>query len=192
MINFFARGFAKIHFKPNYVTILGPILACISIILFYFGGTIIGSILFGVMIFFIMILDGVDGALARLTKTDSEFGGFFDSLMDRYTDIILLLGFLIIYDPNTMSDSNFNLYLPLYIWVFIALMGFLMTSYARSLADKHGVTDTNIGLFGRSERLLVLIITSFFLLPIFGLIFLAIFSNLTAIFRIFVYLKRLA
>jgi CDP-diacylglycerol--glycerol-3-phosphate 3-phosphatidyltransferase len=129
--------------------------------------------------------------LARLTGTQSNFGGFFDSTMDRYTDFILIFGFMIFYKPNLISDSNFNYYLPLYVWVIITLMGIVLTSYSRSLAEKFGVDDTDIGLLGRSERLLVLIISSCILMPIFGLIFLAIFSNLTALFRIISYGKKI-
>ncbi|NVM02438.1 MAG: CDP-alcohol phosphatidyltransferase family protein [Candidatus Helarchaeota archaeon] len=187
LVNIIAKKFANINVKPNHVTLIGPIFAIIAVILFYFGGVIIGSILFGITIFIIMLFDGVDGALARLTGSQSNFGGFFDSTMDRYTDFILIFGFIVFYDPNLMSDSNFNYYLPLYIWVIITIIGILLTSYSRSLAEKVGLEDTDIGLFGRSERLLVLTISSWILLPILGLIFLAIFSNLTALFRIISY-----
>jgi len=189
-VKFVARNFAKIHLEPNHVTLMGPILSIVAVLLFYIGGSIIGSILFGILIFFIMLLDGVDGALARLTDTQSDFGGFFDSLMDRYADIILILGYLIIFDPNLMSDCHFNYFFPLFIWVFFALIGFLMTSYSRSLADKNGVVDTNIGLLGRSERLFILFVTAIILLPLLGLIISAIFSNLTSIFRVLIYSKR--
>lgn len=187
LVNFIAKQLASINVKPNHVTLIGPIFAIIAVILFYFGGEIIGSIVFGVIIFLIMIFDGVDGALARLTGNQSDFGGFFDSTMDRYTDFILILGFIVIYDPNLVSNSNFNYYIPLYIWVIFTLIGILLTSYSRSLAEKFGLKDTDIGLLGRSERLLVLTISAWIILPIIGLIFLAIFSNITALFRIIYY-----
>ncbi|MFX1450855.1 MAG: CDP-alcohol phosphatidyltransferase family protein [Promethearchaeota archaeon] len=187
LVNFIAKQLASINVKPNHVTLIGPIFAIIAVILFYFGGEIIGSIVFGVIIFLIMIFDGVDGALARLTGDQSDFGGFFDSTMDRYTDFILILGFIVIYDPNLVSNSNFNYYIPLYIWVIFTLIGILLTSYSRSLAEKFGLKDTDIGLLGRSERLLVLTISAWIILPIIGLIFLAIFSNITALFRIIYY-----
>ncbi len=187
LVNFIAEKFATVNVKPNHVTLIGPIFAIIAVILFYFAGTIIGSILFGIIIFFIMLFDGVDGALARLTGSQSNFGGFFDSTMDRYTDFILIFGFIVFYEPDLISDANYNYYLPLYIWVIITIIGILLTSYSRSLAEKFGMEDTDIGLLGRSERLLVLTISSLILLPIFGLIFLAIFSNLTALFRIISY-----
>ena len=191
LVNHVAQGFAKIHLKPNYVTIMGPLFSILAILLFYFGGELIGSILFGITVFFIMLLDGVDGALARLTNTESKFGGFFDSTMDRYSDIILISGFLLIYEPNLVKYYNIDIFLPLFVWVFIAIIGFFMTSYSRSLADKFKVEDTNIGLLGRTERLLILMISAFIVVSIIGLTILAIFSNLTALFRIIVYGRKL-
>jgi phosphatidylglycerophosphate synthase len=181
-----AKGFARIGFTPNQVTLLG-----LSFSLFAFVAISLDiPVLYGILVFVSGLLDGVDGALAKIRGSASPKGGFLDSLTDRYSDFILIFGFLF-----WRSHSNFYFSLPFNLWVIISLVGFLMVSYTRSKGEYYGL-DLDRGIAGRSERLFILSVFSILYLfdtdfPIYGLIIAGILANLTAIYRIAIALKNL-
>nr|MDO8080537.1 CDP-alcohol phosphatidyltransferase family protein [Candidatus Freyarchaeota archaeon] len=181
-----AKGFASAGFTPNQVTILG-----LSFSLFaFFAISLDFPVLYGVLVFVSGLLDGVDGALAKITGLASPKGGFLDSLTDRYSDFILILGFLF-----WRGHSNFYFLLPFNLWVVISLVGFIMVSYTRSRGESYGL-GLDRGIAGRSERLFILSVFSILYLfdtefPIYGLIVAGILANLTAIYRIAIALKNL-
>jgi archaetidylinositol phosphate synthase len=129
--------------------------------------------------------DALDGILARLYQQTTVFGGFLDSLLDRYADAIIYAGIII----GGLCDP---------LWGLIALTGSLLVSYSRARAEAAGIKMESVGLAERAERMIILIIAS--LVALFwqpetaigiGIILLAILSNLTVLQRALYAYKRL-
>jgi phosphatidylglycerophosphate synthase len=144
---------------------------------------------YGLLVFIAGVLDGVDGEVARSTDRASLAGGFLDSMLDRIADVVVLLPFLWLPTPFPQLG-------PSWWWVAIALVGVILVSYARSRAQAAGVTDTDVGLAARSERLFILVVSSLLAVlypPLLhlGLILVAILSHLTVVYRILYYRRQL-
>ncbi|WXG40799.1 MAG: CDP-alcohol phosphatidyltransferase family protein [Candidatus Freyarchaeum deiterrae] len=181
-----AKSFARAGFTPNQVTILGLVFSLFA----FFAISFDIPVLYGILVFVAGLLDGVDGALAKITGSASPKGGFLDSLTDRYSDFILIFGFLF-----WKGHSNFYFSIPFNWWVVMSLAGFIMVSYTRSKGEFYDL-DLDRGIAGRSERLFILFMFSILYLydidfPVYGLIAAGILANLTAIYRIAIALKNL-
>jgi archaetidylinositol phosphate synthase len=176
------KPLSKIGLTPNHITILGVLVALITawfyikyvknpIMLIYAGLTILLS----------GLLDAIDGVLARTTNKVSRFGGFFDSVSDRYSDLITISGIII----SGLSDPLTGL---------AALIGTVMVSYTRARAEAEGVNMTGVGFAERAERMIFLAacsIASYFWLDAlkWGLLLLAIITHITIIQRA-IYFKK--
>jgi archaetidylinositol phosphate synthase len=119
--------------------------------------------------------DTLDGILARHYNQASVFGGFFDSLLDRYADAIVFGGVII----GGLCYPE---------WGLAALAGALLVSYSRARAEAAGIKMESVGLAERAERMLILAAASLiavFWLPAlnWGIILLAVLSNLTVLQR---------
>jgi archaetidylinositol phosphate synthase len=119
--------------------------------------------------------DTLDGIIARNYQQATTFGGFFDSLLDRYADAIVYSGVII----SGLCDIYSGL---------AALFGSLLVSYSRARAEAAGVKMESVGIAERAERMLILAAASlaaFFWTPSLeiGVIVLAVLSNLTVIQR---------
>ncbi|MHA1263898.1 MAG: CDP-alcohol phosphatidyltransferase family protein [Candidatus Helarchaeota archaeon] len=188
LVQWVAQQFAKLQVTPTQVSVLGTVLALLGCVCFIFLTNYWDSFLFALLIFGAGLLDGVDGALARLTNTVTLQGGYLDSILDRYADSCIVLSFLVHY-PQPTSILNF----PIVFWVFFTLIGVFLVSYIRTKAETSIVPNCDVGLAGRSERLLLLIIFSLldfihFSFAYVGLILVGILAHITAIHRIiFVY-----
>lgn len=146
-------------------------------------------IVYGGLVFLAGLLDGIDGEVARRTQRTSLAGGFVDSMLDRFSDVVVLFPFLWTVNPWPQLGLN-------WWWVIAALTGSLLVSYVRSRAQAAGVADTDVGLAARSERLFILVVMSLLSvlhtgLPFLGLMLVAILSHLTVIYRIFYYRQQL-
>jgi len=120
--------------------------------------------------------DALDGTLARLYGEATAFGGFLDSLLDRYADAIVFCGIIL----AGLCDL---------FWGLAALMGSLLVSYARARAEAAGVKMEAVGIAERAERLIMLAIASFLSVAwlealSWGVIILAIIANLTVLQRV--------
>ena len=177
-----ARPLAKAGASPDsvtYVSLLFALFAFISLPLTQF------QLLFGILVFITGLLDGVDGAVARLNESSSRSGGFTDSVIDKVAETLILAGIAIAFPTTTMFGLSISM------WALIAVFGWLMTSYTRARAESLGVTDLDIGLGGRSERLLTLVIFSLFGLVIWGLVVVALMGLCTAAYRLFHYKNQI-
>jgi archaetidylinositol phosphate synthase len=121
------------------------------------------------------LLDALDGILARKTGKVSAFGGFFDSVADRYSDAAVLAAI-------TVS----GLCHP--AWGMAAVIGSMMVSYARARAEAAGVSMAAVGFAERAERMILLIAVTYgacFRLELlgYGVILLALIANLTVLQR---------
>jgi len=179
-----SKLFYKIKLKPNHITVFMLICSILaSSFLIFFNS----FILFSIFIFLTMILDGVDGTLARISNQVTSFGGFFDSTLDRVSEFFIYITFYF------FGFSFFIFGKSLYkILVLIILLSSYFTSYLRSKIGNLMKIDTDIGLFGRSERLFLVFIITLFLnsyIFSFGIILLSIGTVLTSLFRFFKYSK---
>ena len=93
-------------------------------------------------------IDAIDGVLARATEKASAFGGFLDSVFDRYSDAVVLSA--IVYAGLCHAA-----------WGLAAIVGSLMVSYARARAEAAGVNMAAVGLAERAERMIFLALVSF-------------------------------
>lgn len=151
LVEILAKCFIKIGITPNLATIFMfffAILSAISLILFS------SLLFFAIFIFITGIMDGIDGAIARLTGKSSSFGGFFDSIMDRFSEFIIFFGLLVF----CWDKILWNLF-DMKLIVTIAFLGSIMISYIRARAYVFFKGDFDIGLMARSERLFYIFIT---------------------------------
>jgi CDP-diacylglycerol--glycerol-3-phosphate 3-phosphatidyltransferase len=159
---------SKIH--PNVLTFLGLVINIVAAALFsqgrfaWAGGVVIGAGLF----------DMVDGRVARATKQVTLFGGFFDSVIDRYSDLALYMGLLVYY-----ASINRFFYIVL---TAIVMTGSVMVSYTRARAE-NAIPKCKVGFLERPERVVLIIIGALFgrMAPVLWVI--AILSNLTVVHR---------
>jgi CDP-diacylglycerol--glycerol-3-phosphate 3-phosphatidyltransferase len=120
------------------------------------------------------IFDMVDGRVARETNQVTRFGGFFDSVLDRYSDLGLLIGLLVYYG---------NINRPFYVVLTgIVMVGSVMISYTRARAENI-IPTCKVGFLERPERVVLLIIGALADRMAPALWVLAIFSNLTVFHR---------
>jgi CDP-diacylglycerol--glycerol-3-phosphate 3-phosphatidyltransferase len=91
----------------------------------------------------------LDGAVARVSRTETQYGAFFDSVIDRYSDVIILQGLMVYYARKQM--------LGYVVLVGIVFLGAVMTSYARARAESL-IPSCKIGFMERPERIVLLII----------------------------------
>lgn len=135
----------------------------------------------GVLLVFAGLCDMIDGATARAGNRVTASGAFLDSTVDRYSEIVVLLGALFYYMARTHGAPEVSTALA----VFAALAGSLMVSYTRARAEAIG-QSCEVGLTERPERMVILIAGALFGETVFrGAIWvLAVLANLTAIQRI--------
>lgn len=170
-LDWLASRLMKLGITPNHITLFGLVGNIGAAVLIAFGYLRWG----GLMAASMAPLDAVDGALARLRGTPKRFGAFFDSVIDRYDELILL-GALIIYFYNQHDLTGVVL-------TFLAVVGSVMVSYTRARAEGLGL-DAKTGILTRIERAIVLIIGLLFAKPIFSVGIIAVLANITAIQRI--------
>jgi CDP-diacylglycerol--glycerol-3-phosphate 3-phosphatidyltransferase len=130
------------------------------------------------------VFDMLDGRVARARGRGTKFGAFLDSTMDRYSDMLLYMGLLILYARLDRTG--------LMVLVWVAAFGSFMTSYARARAESL-IPRCPVGMMERPERIVLVILGALLnkMVPVLWVI--AILSNLTAIQRIvytYVELKR--
>lgn len=166
------KWFAAVGITPNMATMLGLALNGIVAVILGFGHPVIA----GVLLLVASAFDMVDGAIARATDNVSTFGGFFDSTIDRYSEIVVYIG-LAAWLIGT-DDARTGALLTL-----VAATGALMISYARARAEAIGF-KASVGLVARPERVVLLAICLIINQPLWALWVLAILTHITAVWRI--------
>jgi archaetidylinositol phosphate synthase len=151
---------------PTAWTLIGVFFAFLAA-LYYGGGFPVAA---GVLVIFSGFFDVLDGAVARATGKTSARGAFLDSTLDRLSEMAIFLGILV---GNYVSP----------VFVLLALSLSLMVSYTRAKADSLGVNLAGIGVGERSERLVVLIVTSLLSTVWLGVLIVAILALITFVQR---------
>ncbi|MFL5758264.1 MAG: CDP-alcohol phosphatidyltransferase family protein [Thermomicrobiales bacterium] len=166
------RFVASLGLSANMLTVVGLVLNGIVAIIIGAGHDVIG----GFLLLVASAFDMLDGAVARATGTTSRFGGFLDSTLDRYSEVIVYLGVLVLMlDTDDAKTGS--------ILVFISATGALLISYARARAEAAGYT-ASVGLVARPERVILLGLCLIIGQPLWALWALAIATHLTAATRI--------
>lgn len=167
-----ARFISWTGVSPNVITIIGFVLMIGVAVVLARGNLVWG----GLLIIGVALFDAIDGTLARLMGRTSRFGAFLDSTLDRFSEAVIYLGIFI-----HLIGQNRRLEL---ILIYATVVGSLMVSYARARAEGIGVPLKD-GLFTRFERVLLLVVGLIFNQLTLVLWLLAIFSNFTAIQRMY-------
>ena len=163
-----ALALSRIH--PNVLTFLGLVINTWAAFLFAAGSFRWA----GAVVILAGLFDMVDGRVARETNRVTRFGGFFDSVVDRYSDLALFMGLLVYY-----ASINRFFYIVL---TAIVMTGSVMVSYARARAECT-IPKCKVGFLERPERVVLIIIGALFdrMAPVLWVI--AVLSNLTVIHR---------
>ncbi len=164
--------------KPNTVTIIGLIGNFIGALLIALGYIRIG----GVIVLLMGPIDALDGTMARLRGYPTGFGGFVDSVTDRYSELVIFLGLLIHYilNPNWLAI----------LLIYLAAAGSVLVPYVRARAEGAGYS-ASVGILSRVGRYLILAPALMLNIPIVALSIIALFANVTALQRI-AYVRRQA
>ena len=176
MLSSEAKTAHKIGLTPNMVSAIGFILAILSALTYATTkGQPLQLLLATILLLASGFCDTLDGVIARTYHQISLFGGFMDSLLDRYVDAAVYAGIII----SGLCDT---------FWGLAALVGSSLVSYTRAKAEAAGITMESVGLAERAERMIILAIAglaAIFWLPAlnFGIILLAALSNLTVLQR---------
>lgn len=177
LLDFIVRVLAFVRVDPNVLTFMGFVVNIVAAFLFgyadgdnqrkmffYAGLVIIGSGFF----------DLVDGRVARASNKVTRFGGFFDSVVDRYSDASQYFGLLVFY---ARGDRTFYIVLTAFVMVSA-----IMVSYTRARAESL-IGSCKVGFMERPERLVLIILGALFnrMAPVLWLI--AVLSTITVIHR---------
>jgi archaetidylinositol phosphate synthase len=171
-----ATLFHNLGLTPNHVSILGIIFAALAAVAYsQWRFNPILLILAPVLILVSGFFDALDGVIARVHGKATTFGGFFDSLLDRYADALVLCGIIL----GGLTETS---------WGLAALMGSLLVSYARARAEAAGTKMESVGLAERAERIVILALASFLSYVWldalnWAILVLAILTNLTVVQR---------
>jgi CDP-L-myo-inositol myo-inositolphosphotransferase len=178
-----AQRLAKTRLTPNEITWTAFGIACLSFISFLFGQNIIGGLLTQLS----SIVDGVDGSLARLKGMTTKSGAFLDSILDRYADILILLGL-------TLWVSIHETYPGIWLAGFLAITGTICISYTRARIDsahRHIFNRGISSLASRDIRLFVIMLGGITGQGYVCLIAIAALTHLVVFYRLFYAYKYL-
>lgn len=189
LINPIIKGMIKMGITPNMVTTIGFVGNVVAAFLFIHASQLMPiSMGFswigwgGAILLFSGLFDMMDGRLARLGNMSTTFGAFWDSTLDRYSELFSLFGITL----YLMTASG--------IWAgvitFLALVGSIMVSYVRARAEGLGI-ECKVGLMQRPERVVVTALaaiitgmTSNLWWLIGGMTLIAVLANITAFWRV--------
>ncbi|MGA7887773.1 MAG: CDP-alcohol phosphatidyltransferase family protein [Acidobacteriaceae bacterium] len=175
------NGLSLTRISPNALTFIGLLINTAAAILFGFGNSHNYVRMFfcaGLIIIGAGIFDMVDGRVARQTQQVTVFGAFFDSVIDRYSDVVLFFGLLVFY---ARGNRLFYVFLAAFVMVTS-----LMVSYTRARAEAL-IGKCKVGFMERPERVVLIILGALFerwdvMAPVLWV--LAVISTITVVHRI--------
>lgn len=165
------RAVAKTGVSPNALTLAGLLFSAGAAAAFAYGNLVYAL----VMMALASLFDILDGAVAKARGKVTEFGGFLDSLTDRYADAFILIGLALYLRQHC-------------VLIMVVIVGSILVSYARARAELV-IEKCEVGLVERAERLIILMLAT--LLAIMGvnlfyeaLLLLAVLTHLTVVQRL--------
>lgn len=171
----------KTKITPNQISLISFIVGFFGALFFYFGEYIF-LVIGGILVHLSSIIDGCDGEVARLKLVETKYGGWFDAVLDRYADAIIIFG---------MIHGHWILHNDIIIWTigFMALMGSFLNSYTADKYDtifRKRIKVINGMRMGRDVRLFLIFIGALSNQILITLAILAIISNFESIRRLVV------
>ena len=156
---------------PNMMTMLGLLGSVVAAFFLASGNMRLG----GIIVLVMWPIDALDGTMARLRGEPTDFGGFVDSVTDRYSELVIFAGLLYYFlgENNTLAA----------MLVFAAASGSILVSYTRARAEALDF-DAKIGALTRVERYLVLAPGLALNYPLAAMWIIAVLANFTALQRI--------
>ncbi|MBK7723160.1 MAG: CDP-alcohol phosphatidyltransferase family protein [Austwickia sp.] len=140
-----ARALLSMGLSPDVVTFIGTIGVCVGALVFFPRHEFLWGTLFITVFVF---SDTLDGTMARLSGRTSDWGAFLDSTLDRFGDAAVFGGLLLYFAQSPHGGLG--------TWFALACLSFaFVTSYARARAEGLGVTEANVGVAERADRLLL-------------------------------------
>ncbi len=194
VIDPFIRAMLRLGITPNVVTFVGFVGNVCATGLFVVAATGVERPLTwlgwgGAVILFAGLFDMMDGRLARVGGLVSRFGAFWDSTLDRYSELLSLAGIVAFF--FSMGDTLWG------VVTLLALVGSIMVSYVRARAEALGI-ECKVGIMQRPERVVLLalgtILTGILqcLLPLYIAVgAIALLANYTAWLRVYHSYKQL-
>lgn len=197
--------FSFVNINPNWLTVLGFLQNVVAAILIVYEKFLTA----GLFIIIAGIFDFIDGKVAVKTGKATKYGAILDSVLDRYSDIVIYMSIFFYYQKNGFDFAS--------LAAVIAIVGSVMTSYIKAIGEAHGISF-RMGALRRQERITLIctgLVFSFLhpgiahllqdisfavridlgAIPVMPLTlivyFLAIFTNFSAIQR-FVFLRRMS
>ncbi|MEK0353759.1 MAG: sugar phosphate nucleotidyltransferase [Nitrosopumilus sp.] len=177
----------KTGITPNQISVMSTVIGLVGAS-FFFSGEYFYLILGGILIHIHSIVDGCDGEVARLKLRQTKYGGWLDSVLDRYVDAAIIFG--LAYGYWSMTGD-------MIIWIigFSALIGTFLNSYTSSKYDsifKNGdMAKKSKFRMGRDVRLLLIVIGALTNQILIMLIILAVIANFEAIRRLITFRNKL-
>ena len=174
----------EVGITPNMLTVLGVLLASVTGYVYTLASmNRVYLVYCGVLIIVSGFVDAIDGVLARSIGKVTRFGGFFDSVADRYSDAVIYTGIIVAGLCNQLIG-------------LITLFASMLVSYTRARAEMEGVKMAGIGLAERAERMTFLSICSimaYWWAPAlnYGIMILAALALITVLQRIFYFKKMI-
>ncbi|HYM12948.1 MAG TPA: CDP-alcohol phosphatidyltransferase family protein [Bryobacterales bacterium] len=170
LLNRIVRALALSRINPNLLTFLGLVINIVAAWEFARGRFLAA----GLVVICAGVFDLVDGPVARASNRVTRFGGFFDSVLDRYSDLALFMGLLVYY---ARIDRFFYIVLTA-----IVMTGAVMISYTRARAE-NTIPSCKVGFLERPERIVLVIIGALTdrMAPVLWVI--AVLSNVTVVYR---------
>ena len=161
-----------IRVNPNTLTLLGLLISLVSAFFFARRETITA----GAFLLLGGFFDALDGEVARENNRITRFGGFLDSVSDRFADAAILIGAM--YGGLTAFPP-----LPEWFVGVLAIVGSLMVSYTRARAEAAGA-GASVGLGERAVRVIIIVIGAFAGMVNWAVLAVAILSFITVFQRI--------
>ncbi len=176
----------KKSITPNQISLFSFIFSTVGALFFFFGGYV-NLLIGGILAQIASIIDGCDGEIARLKFQTSEFGGWYDAVLDRYADAFLLFG--LTYYAYFLGENLLYLFIG-----FLAIIGSFVNSYT---ADKYdGLMKKNLTRgkhyfrIGRDVRIGIIFIGTLINQPVLILFIIAFLMNTENIRRILIFYKK--
>jgi len=179
-----SRTLVRTTVTPNQISLVSWILSCVAAGLMALSGypaLAIG----GALAQLASIIDGCDGEIARLKHSKSEFGGWFDAVLDRYADAVLLFGLM--WHEFAATGTNLSVVLG-----FAAIVGSFLNSYT---ADKYDglmaqrLQGASYFRLGRDVRVFVIFLGAVLNQPLLTLGVVALMMNVEVVRRIIIYAR---
>ena len=189
-----SRRLARVPITPNQISLISFLLCVVAAWLFAIGGYVTLA-LGGLIAQFASIIDGCDGEIARLKFLKSDFGGWFDAVLDRYADALLLFGLT----WHAHAAGPLHGVLVTFIGVrggavvlvvgFLAIIGSFMNSYTADKYDNLMEVKFSKGKgirIGRDMRIFLIFVFTLCNLPLMTLVILAVLTNVETVRRVVV------